>query len=67
MIVGRIKTFPLWLPFDSMRQDVYDALVAFEKKIPSEESTESRRYVERMIKIGRRNGKWWIIKENFVV
>ncbi|XP_056020060.1 thimet oligopeptidase-like isoform X2 [Ostrea edulis] len=40
----------------SMRQDVYDALVAFEKKIPSEESTESRRYVERMIKIGRRNG-----------
>lgn len=39
-----------------MRQDVFDALVAFEKKSPSEGSTESKRYVERMIKLGRRNG-----------
>lgn len=40
----------------SMRQDVFDALVTFEKKSSTDGSTESKRYVERMIKLGRRNG-----------
>ncbi|XP_062569766.1 thimet oligopeptidase-like isoform X2 [Saccostrea cucullata] len=40
----------------SMRQDVFDALVNFEKKSSNEGSAESKRYVERMIKLGRRNG-----------
>uniref|UniRef100_A0A8W8I6E5 Peptidase M3A/M3B catalytic domain-containing protein n=1 Tax=Magallana gigas TaxID=29159 RepID=A0A8W8I6E5_MAGGI len=39
-----------------MRQDVFDILVAFEKKSSTDGSTESKRYVERMIKLWRRNG-----------
>ncbi|XP_078317964.1 thimet oligopeptidase-like [Crassostrea virginica] len=40
----------------SMRQDVFDSLVDFEKKSSPEGTAESKRYVERMIKYGRRNG-----------
>ena len=40
----------------SMRQDVFDVIVAFEKKGLDGLSAEEKRYVERMIKYGRRNG-----------
>ncbi|XP_061192675.1 thimet oligopeptidase-like [Saccostrea echinata] len=40
----------------SMRQDVFNALIAYEKKFSKEGSEESKRYVERMIKLGRQNG-----------
>ena len=41
----------------SMRQDVFDVIVAFEKKGVTDLTPEEKRYVERMIKYGRRNGK----------
>nr|KAG5696363.1 hypothetical protein BaRGS_028358 [Batillaria attramentaria] len=41
----------------SMRQDVFDAIVAFQKKNPAELSEpEAARFVERLIKLGKRNG-----------
>ena len=40
----------------SMRQDVFDVIVAFEKKGTEGLTPEEKRYVERMIKYGRRNG-----------
>ncbi|XP_067678068.1 thimet oligopeptidase-like [Haliotis asinina] len=40
----------------SMRQDVFDAIVAFQKNKKEETSAEATRYVERLIKLGRRNG-----------
>ncbi|XP_034035214.1 thimet oligopeptidase isoform X2 [Thalassophryne amazonica] len=41
----------------SMREDVYQRIVALEKKINSESLTaESRRYMERLLKLGKRNG-----------
>lgn len=42
-----------------MRQDIFDNLVAFEmsaKCLNLEMSPESKRYLERLIKLGRRNG-----------
>ncbi|CAJ1059600.1 thimet oligopeptidase isoform X1 [Xyrichtys novacula] len=41
----------------SMREDVYQRIVALERKIDSSSLTaESKRYMERLIKLGRRNG-----------
>ncbi|XP_047443935.1 thimet oligopeptidase [Mugil cephalus] len=41
----------------SMREDVYQRIVALEKKIDAGSlSSESKRYMERLIKLGRRNG-----------
>lgn len=40
----------------SMRQDVFDALVATEKKFSGQLKPEAQRYLERMIKLGKRNG-----------
>ena len=44
------------MQYFSMRQDVFDVIVAFEKKGLDGLSAEEKRYVERMIKYGRRNG-----------
>nr|XP_020464706.1 thimet oligopeptidase [Monopterus albus] len=41
----------------SMREDVYQRIMALEKKIDCESLTaESKRYMERLIKLGKRNG-----------
>lgn len=41
----------------SMREDVYQRIVALEKKIDCNSlTTESKRYMERLIKLGKRNG-----------
>lgn len=40
----------------SMRQDVFDAIVAFDKKNKADLSPEAARFVERLIKLGKRNG-----------
>ncbi|XP_008333019.1 thimet oligopeptidase [Cynoglossus semilaevis] len=41
----------------SMREDVYQRVVTLEKKVDAESlSAESRRYMERLIKLGKRNG-----------
>ncbi|KAK2835072.1 hypothetical protein Q5P01_015556 [Channa striata] len=41
----------------SMREDVYQRIVALEKKIdPGSLTAESKRYMERLIKLGKRNG-----------
>ena len=42
---------------DSMRQDVFDAVVAFEKQNTGGLTKEVERYIERQIKMGKRNGK----------
>ena len=39
-----------------MKQDVFDVIVAFEKKGMEGLTAEEKRYVERMIKYGKRNG-----------
>lgn len=41
-----------------MRQDVFDAIVAFDKQNKTELSPEAARFVERLIKLGKRNGKF---------
>ena len=41
----------------SMRQDVFESVVAFEKKGMEGLSDEMKRYIERDIKLGKRNGK----------
>ena len=41
----------------SMRQDVFDVVVAFNEKGLDGLSAEEKRYVERLIKYGRRNGR----------
>lgn len=45
--------------FFSMRQDVFDAIVAFDKKNKADLSPEAARFVERLIKLGKRNGKFF--------
>ncbi|XP_070764755.1 thimet oligopeptidase isoform X1 [Enoplosus armatus] len=41
----------------SMREDVYQRIVALEKKVDGDSLTaESKRYMERLIKLGKRNG-----------
>ena len=43
-----------------MRQDVFDALVATEQKLSGQLKPEATRYLERMIKLGKRNGMSYI-------
>ena len=40
----------------SMRQDVFDNLVVANEKFGATMNAESKRYVERLIKLGKRNG-----------
>jgi len=41
----------------SMREDVYKRIVALESKVSSDSlSAEAKRYMERLVKLGRRNG-----------
>lgn len=42
--------------FHSMRQDVFDVLLEFQTMFESELKPEAKRFLERMIKNGRRNG-----------
>ena len=42
-------------PF-SMKQDVFDSVLAVEKNIGSSLHGEAKRYVEKFIKHGKRNG-----------
>ena len=44
-----------------MRQDVFDTLVATEQKLGSQLKPEAKRFLERMIKLGKRNGMFTII------
>ena len=39
----------------SMRKDVFDVIVAFQKRT-SKLDAEAARYVERLVKLGKRNG-----------
>lgn len=50
-----------YLFIKSMRQDVFDTLVATEKKLSGQLKPEANRYLERMIKYGKRNGIPFII------
>lgn len=47
----------VWIVCFSMRQDVFDALVAVQKKEGDGLKPEADRYLERLIKLGKRNGK----------
>ncbi|KAL8577751.1 Thimet oligopeptidase [Nucella lapillus] len=40
----------------SMRKDVFDVILAFQKRHASKLDAEALRYVERLIKLGKRNG-----------
>ena len=40
-----------------MRQDVFDNLQEAEKKFGSTLKPEAKRYLERLIKLGKRNGE----------
>lgn len=42
-----------------MRQDIFDNLVSFEKKTDTSKLTpEAKRYLEKLIKYGKRNGEF---------
>lgn len=41
----------------SMREDVFKNLLAAEKKLGETLKPEAKRFLERLIKLGRRNGK----------
>lgn len=40
-----------------MRQDIFDNLLAAEKKFGESLPPEAKRYLDRLIKLGKRNGK----------
>ena len=40
-----------------MRQDVFDSVLAFKEKNKDTISAEAQRYVDRLIKLGKRNGR----------
>ncbi len=62
-IVDRYENKVLWnlksrhFYYFSMRQDVFDNLVAVENNIGGELKSEAKRFVEKLIKLGKRNGK----------
>ncbi len=41
----------------SMRQDVFDSMLAAQKNLGDSLQGEAKRYLERLIKLGRRNGE----------
>ena len=45
-----------------MRQDVFDNLVAVQDKLGDNMAPEAKRFLERLIKFGRRNGEAVMIK-----
>lgn len=51
----------------SMRQDVFDTLVATEKKLAGQLKPEATRYLERMIKYGKRNGIYFLLISRFSI
>ena len=58
-------TYPNLIPFInvplfllSMRQDVFDSIVTFFEKNRSTLDAETKRWAERLIKLGRKNGKY---------
>ena len=40
-----------------MRQDVFNSLLAAQKNLGSSVQGEAKRYLERLIKLGKRNGE----------
>lgn len=40
-----------------MRQDVFDSMLAAQKNLGDSLQGEAKRYLERLIKLGRRNGE----------
>jgi len=50
-----LKRFPISI--SSMRQDVFRNLIALEEKIGATLKPEAKRFIERLIKTGKRNGQ----------
>jgi len=47
--------------FFSMREDVFKNLIAVKDKIGESLEPEAKRYLERLIKLGRRNGDIYVL------
>ena len=55
--IGSLSLSNIYSFVYSMRQDVFESLVAVNNKLKAKyPSAESKRYVERLIKLGKRNG-----------
>ena len=45
----------------SMREDVFKNLIAVKDKLGESLESEAKRYLERLIKLGRRNGSLYVL------